>query len=98
MIVTALIESLIQSYVLVGLITIAVLPRTRSAILASLNERSWQQASRLSFLGYLTSVVAVSAIAWPWMLKSVYLRSTRPLTVHRTPVQGVRVANRPMGR
>lgn len=79
-----LLISLVKTYFVVGLISVAVMPKTRQLVAAALSRAGLRRVPMWAYALYCAGVAASTALAWPQILRRAYV------TPQRAPVQAQR--------
>ena len=72
-----LLISLLKSYVIVGLISVAIMPKTRQLIAAALSRAGLRRTPIWAYALYCVGVAASTALVWPQILRRAYVTPGR---------------------
>lgn len=72
-----LLVSLLKSYFIVGLISVAIMPKTRQLIAAALSRAGLHRTPVWAYALYCAGVAASTALVWPQILRRTYVTPAR---------------------
>lgn len=72
-----LILSALKSYFIVGLISVAILPRSRQLVAAAMRPAGLRRIPAWAYALYCAGVAAMTAVSWPGVLRQAYLQPQR---------------------